>query len=408
MMGTYCTRRQRLVQRLPEGSGMLLFSGEELPMGVDMTYPFSVDRNFYYFTGLDMPGAALYLSRQTQRLYLPPFDPRRERYEGPQPSPEALCRLAEFSSWEAFTGIAQVVAALPKTERLYLDLQRDCAPLVCTPAAQANLAAQQRGIATENGYSLVFGLRTVKDSQEIDRIRQAVAVTGDALNIMVQTCHAGMREYEWQAAFEMELCRRGCGCSFPSIIASGKNAVYLHYTQNNAIVEDGQLFLFDVGAYFEHYASDISRTYPVGGKFSPRQRELYDFIYDATRLVLEHMKPHHLYGEHVRELQAFFARYLQPLHMVDSIVERDEVLRTLSRGCCHHLGLDAHDGYAGLEDDLLPGMVFTNEPGIYLGREGIGIRIEEDLLITEQGNELLSAGIPAAAPDIEAQMQKRG
>ena len=404
MTNAYRARRERLAQRLPESSAMLIFSGEELPMGVDMTCPFSVDRNFYYFTGLDLPGAAVWISRAEQSLYLPPFDPKRERYEGPQLSHVELCAISGFAVCEDFTSIAQIVAALPKTDLLYLDLQRDCAPLVRTPAARARIAAENRSITVENGYSLAFGLRTIKDTQEIESIRRAVNITGEALETMVRTCRAGMREYEWQAVFEMELCRRGCGCSFPSIVASGKNAVYLHYVRNDAVVQNGDLFLFDVGAYYHHYASDISRTYPVGGKFSPRQRELYDFIYDATRLVLEHMQPHHLYGEHVRALQAFFARYLQPLHMVDTIVERDEVLKTLSRGCCHHLGLDAHDGYAALDDELLPGMVFTNEPGIYLGREGIGIRIEEDLLITKQGNELLSASIPSSAADIEARM----
>lgn len=404
MTNAYRARRERLAQRLPEGGAMLLFSGEELPMGADMTYPFSVDRNFYYLTGLDLPCAAVWISRAEQRLYLPPFDPKRERYEGPQPTHEELCAVSGFAACEEFTSIENIAAELPRAERLYLDLQRDCAPLVRTPAARAKLAAEKRGMTAQNGYALAFGLRTIKDAQEIESIRRAVTITGEALETMTRTCRAGMREYEWQAAFEMELCRRGCGCSFPSIVASGRNAVYLHYVRNDAVVQNGELFLFDVGAYYKHYASDISRTYPVGGKFSPRQRELYDFIYDATRLVLEHMKPHHRYGEHVRELQAFFARYLQPLHMVDTIVERDEVLKTLSRGCCHHLGLDAHDGYAALDDELLPGMVFTDEPGIYLGREGIGIRIEEDLLITEQGNELLSAGIPASAADIEARM----
>lgn len=404
MTNAYRARRERLAQRLPEGGAMLLFSGEELPMGVDMTYPFSVDRNFYYLTGLDLPCAAVYVSRAEQRLYLPPFDPKREQYEGPQPTCEALCAAAGFACCEEFTGIEQIVAALPKTAALYLDLQRDCEPLVHTPAVRAKEAAMRRGMTAENGYSRIFGLRTVKDAAEIEAIRRAVEITGEALDTMVKTCRAGMREYEWQAAFEMELCRRGCGCSFPSIVASGKNAVYLHYVRNDAIVQNGELFLFDVGAYYQHYASDISRTYPVGGRFSPRQRELYEFIYDATRLVLEHMKPHHRYGEHVRELQAFFARYLQPLHIADTVEERDAVLRMLSRGCCHHLGLDAHDGYAALDDELLPGMVFTNEPGVYLGREGIGIRIEEDLLITEQGNELLSADIPASAADIEARM----
>ena len=113
MIETYCARRERLAQCLPENCGMLLFSGEELPMGVDMTYPFSVNRNFYYFTGLDLPEAALYHSREEQRLYLPPWDPKRERYEGPQPSQQMLCVSAGFDTYAEFTDVGQIVATLP-------------------------------------------------------------------------------------------------------------------------------------------------------------------------------------------------------------------------------------------------------------------------------------------------------
>ena len=396
----FAERRLRLSQSLPEEAGAVFFSGEEIPLGVDMVYPFSVDRNFYYLTGLDMPGAALWISREQTILFLPPFDPKRELYEGPQETREELCARAGVPATDCCDTAApeDLWSLLPKTRRLFLDLKRPEGGGLKTPAARLACCAREKGVEPENVYRTVYALRAVKDGGEIAAIRRAIDLTGEGLAHMVRSCRAGMREYEWRAAFEAFLSGRGCSTSFPSIAACGANAVFLHYTRANSTVRTGELFLFDVGAYCDHYAADISRTYPVGAPFTPRQREVYQLVYDATRLVLEKMQPYRPYRDHVEALQAFFARYIRPLHIVDTPLEEERFLHMLSRGCCHHLGLDAHDAYAELDDLLLPGMVFTNEPGVYLRREGIGDRIEEDLLITETGNELLSRNIPAS-PD---------
>jgi len=399
---TFAERRLRLSQALPEGAGAVFFSGEEIPLGVDMTYPFSVDRNFYYLTGLDIPNAALWLSRETTILFLPPFDPKREAYEGPQETREEQCARAGVAMEDCRDTAAPEAlwSMLPKTDRLFLDLKRPEGGGLKTPAARLAVCAREKGVEPENVYRTVYALRSVKDGGEIAAIRRAIDLTGEGLTYMVRSCRAGMREYEWRGAFEFFLASRGCGTSFPSIAACGENAVFLHYTRANCEVRTGELFLFDVGAYCDYYAADISRTYPVGAPFTPRQRELYQLVYDATRLVLEKMQPYRPYRDHVEALQGFFARYIRPMHIVDTSLEEERFLRMLSRGCCHHLGLDAHDAYAELDDILLPGMVFTNEPGVYLRKEGIGIRIEEDLLITETGNELLSSKIPAAPDDV--------
>jgi len=400
MKNIFSQRRSRLATMLPAGSAAIIFSGEEIPMGVDMTYPFTVDKNFYYLTGLDIPNAAIYIGLDRELIFLPPFDPRRESYEGPQRRPEQLCEDAGCAAGDLreYSPAESILEKLPKLSTLCLDLQRKPTAWYRSPAWRLDTIAREKGMKTENVYRSIYALRSVKDGSEISRIRRAIDITGESLEYMAKNCRSGMREFEWQAAFEYGLCRRGCSTSFPSIVASGKNAVYLHYVKNDAIVNDGELFLFDVGAYYDHYASDISRTYPVGGKFTPRQRELYELVYDATRLVLEHMQPYRPYNDHVVALNKFFDRYLIPMHIVDTELEKENFLRMMSRGCCHHLGLDAHDAYAELDDLLLPGMVFTNEPGVYLRNEGIGIRIEEDLLITETGNELLSKNI-ASAPD---------
>lgn len=402
MDNIFSVRRQKLAKSLPQNAAALVFSGEEIPFGVDMTYPFSVDRSFYYLTGLDLPCAAVMISQKGSLLFLPPFDPKREIYEGPQMTIAQQCARAGVGedACREYHSLERILAELPTPGKLLLDLKREIVPVLCPPARRAESLAAASGMSVDNVYPLIYALRSVKDAQEVERIRKAVDITGECLFYMVKTCRSGMREYEWQAAFEYKLRSLGCEVSFPSIVASGKNATYLHYVRNNDVVCDGELFLFDVGAYYDHYASDISRTYPVGGKFTARQRDLYALVYDATRLVLEYMKPHHLYREHVEALHNFFDRYLLPLHIVDTEIEKEAFLYMMRRGCCHHLGLDAHDAYADLDDELLPGMVFTNEPGVYLRHEGIGIRIEEDLLITEDGNELLSERIPSAPEDI--------
>lgn len=402
MESTYCNRRQRLAALLPEDGGALIFSGEEIPLGVDMTYPFSVDRNFYYLTGLDMPNAAVFVSAQGCKLFLPPFDPKREIYEGPQLSFGTLCGLAGFSEQDAAEGVPEdaLLDQLPALGSLWLDILRPEVPCYRSPASRMAARARNAGLEVQNVYKKIYSLRRVKDAGEIAKLRRAVDVVGESLDFMAASCRAGMPENQWQAAFEYAMRQRGCEPSFPSIVAGGKNAVFLHYTKNNAPVNRGEMLLMDVGAYHDHYASDISRTFPVGG-FTQRQRDIYQLVYDVTRVNLEYMKPGNPYQAHVDAMCAYFAKYLKPLHIAETEIEQENFLRGLSRGVCHHMGLDAHDGYAAPDEILLPGMVFTNEPGVYLKEEGIGVRIEEDLLITETGNELLSKNIPSAAADVE-------
>lgn len=402
MESIYHNRRQRLAALLPEKGGALIFSGEEIPLGVDMTYPFSVDRNFYYLTGLDMPNAAVFVSAQGCKLFLPPFDPKREIYEGPQLSFGQLCEIAGFAEADAQEDVPeeQMLAQLPVLNSLWLDILRPEVPCYRSPASRMAARARNTGLEVQNVYKKIYSLRRVKDAGEIAKLRRAVDVVGESLDFMANTCRAGMPENQWQAAFEYAMRQRGCEPSFPSIVAGGKNAVFLHYTKNNAPVNRGDMLLMDVGAYYDHYASDISRTFPVGG-FTQRQRDIYELVYDVTRVNLEHMKPGKPYQDHVDAMCAYFAKYLKLLHIAETEIEQENFLRGLSRGVCHHMGLDAHDGYAAPDEILLPGMVFTNEPGVYLKDEGIGVRIEEDLLITETGNELLSKNIPSAAADVE-------
>ena len=403
MENRFTVRRRKLARLLPSGGGALIFSGEEVPHGVDLSYPFSADKNFYYLTGLDLVDGAVFISRERCMLFMPPFDPHREANEGPQDSPGELCSTAGFEPADSaeFISVEECCEKVRGLCSVYcIDLERRMGPCYVAPSRRAERWCAERGIKTFNVYRTVYSLRAVKDKDEIEKIQKAVDITGESLSHMVGSCRAGMREYEWQAAFEFGLRRRGCDTSFPSIVASGKNAVFLHYVKNNSVVKAGDMFLFDVGCFYEHYASDISRTYPVGGRFTQRQKDLYKLVYDATRLVLEYMKPGRLYNDHVVALRDFFDRYLMPMHIVDTEIEKEAFQKMMSRGCCHHLGLDAHDAYARLEDELKPGMVFTNEPGVYIRDEGIGIRIEEDLTITEDGNFLLSRNIPSAPEDI--------
>lgn len=400
MISCYQARRQRLRDTLCQGGAALLFSGEEIPLGMDMTYPFSVDRNFFYLTGLRLPGAAVLLSPDGEKLLLPTPDPRREIYEGPQMTPEEMAAAAGFAWADCAVGL-DPLDVLPQAGTVYLDGKRPPTAGYHSPAARLAEQLREAGREVADVYPLVYALRRVKDAGEIEKLRRAVDVVDESLRYMAAHCRPGMTEGQYKATFEYAMAMRGSKPSFPSIVAAGKNSVYLHYEGERGVVRPGELLLLDVGAYVEHYASDISRTFPVGG-FTPRQKAIYNLVYDVTRLVLEHMQPYHRYQEHVDAMCAYFSKYLQKLHIADTEPEQERFLRSLSRGCCHHMGLDAHDGYAPPEELLLPGMVFTNEPGVYLPAEGIGVRIEEDLLITETGNELLSAAIPAAPQDAAA------
>ena len=245
-------------------------------------------------------------------------------------------------------------------------------------------------------YSLLAKMRLVKDEYEITCIRRAIEITNAGIRQMISQIKPNMSEMVMEGLFNFTLAQNNCNKNaFKSICASGKRATILHYADNNQMIEDGELFLCDLGATFKNYCADISRTFPANGKFSKRQKEIYEIVLGAQKIVEENAKP----GITLRALNKMVVEYYTkelPKHGLNK-----DVSEYYFHGVSHHLGLDTHDVNVG-NVPLTPGNVITNEPGLYIEDENIGIRIEDDLLINGTGCEVLSKDIIKNVEDIEA------
>jgi Xaa-Pro aminopeptidase len=247
----------------------------------------------------------------------------------------------------------------------------------------------------------VSEIRMIKCDQEINWIKEAIHKTHIGLNAILKALMPGMLEGQLDNVFEYNIRTAGAdGLAFPTIAASGGNGVILHYVENDCELKNGELVLLDLGAKYKGYNSDITRTYPVSGKFTKRQAQIYNIVLKAQQAVIDAMKP----GVPFERLNEVCKEVLtRELRNIDLIKEDSELGKYYYHGVSHHLGLDVHD-IGNRDSALTPGMVLTVEPGLYIAEEAIGIRIEDDVLITEDGNVVLSSEIPKAIDDIESLM----
>jgi Xaa-Pro aminopeptidase len=252
-----------------------------------------------------------------------------------------------------------------------------------------------------NAHKFMCELRMIKADFEIEEMKKAVNLTKMGLEAVMNNLKAGEIEYTAEAEFLYTIRKNGADTNaFDTIAASGGNAVILHYVENDNIMEDGNLILMDLGAQYKQYASDITRTYPINGKFSDRQKTIYNIVLKANEEVIKMMKP----GVPFADLNKKSTEVLtEGLLEIGLIKEAKEISKYYYHGVSHFLGLDVHD--IGFRDAVLePGMVFTVEPGLYIAEENIGIRIEDDILITQDGYVNLSKDIIKSVEDIEAFM----
>ena len=392
----FSRRRQRLTKRLlAEAAGKngaaLFFSGVEHPL-----MPFSPNPNFYYLTGVTIPGAAYLVSLSPQKvqelLLLPPADPAKERWTGkglhaggltPAAEPDADRRRAlEETRQDAISANYQLEESLARplkdAEFLYLDLPWDGlqGPIGLAQEWAERLKRRLPALEIRDAGREVADLRSVKDASELERMREAMAVTAEAHRTVARLLRPGLREYEVRAAVEYVFTSRGAETqAFPSIVGSGPNSCVLHYGAGERILEAGEVVVCDVGCRKGSYCADVTRTYPVSGKFTKRQAEVYQVVLGAQAAAIAAAKP----GAFVRDLHAAATEH----------IEKAGFAKFFFHGTSHYLGLEAHDA-GTYEKPLEPGMVITVEPGIYIAQEALGVRIEDDLLITEKGSEVMT------------------
>ena len=356
--------------------------------------------DFEYLTGLGLSDAWLVLSGSTPDehvvvLYLS----GNEVTEGPVAEAGAVTGIADV---RCFSDAPEQLGALlradgPSTPGTKLFLAMGMRGV---PDADVVAAVDTAGLEIQNLRPSLARLRVVKDEEELARLRRAAEVSALGAAQGMRSAGPGLGEAEIQAVIEAEFRAGGAPeTSFPSIVASGSNALELHYNENISTLTDGELLLTDVGAEYAGYAGDVTRTYPISGTFTDRQRDLYELVLSTQEAAIDSVRP----GVTIEDLNRI-AREHMAGHSGDLCGE--ETCDTFFiHGLSHHLGLDVHD--PGLPNlPLAPGMVLTVEPGIYIPDEGIGIRIEDDVLVTPDGHEVLSTAAPKSVSDVEAAMAK--
>jgi len=373
-------RRSRTAEAL--GDGLLVLAAGDEGEG-----RFQAANDFYWLTGVASPDAVFVLAAENgkatvERLYLHPRDERWELWNG--------SRLAPGEETERLTGIADT----RPLEHLAADLDELRAGAPATYASAGASGGESAGPAgvhdaeEQDASALLAPLQVVKDPSEIAALRASIDITQEALIEAMRRAVPGSYEFEAEALIESGFRKRGAeGLAFASICGSGPNSCCLHYRANDRRMEDGDLLVMDVGAKFRHYCADVTRTIPVNGRFTPRQREIYTHVYEASRAAAEVLKP----GASLGAAHRVAAAYL----------EERGYGKYFPHGVGHGLGLLVHDA-PGFRDELAPGMVVTIEPGIYIAAEELGVRIEDDYLITPSGAELLSTRIPAQPDELEA------
>ncbi len=402
-------RRQLAAER--SGGAIVLFGYSEIE-GVASRSAFRQENNFYYLTGCNEPDAVLLLLPAKEGLayreilFLPPRDTRQERWSGPHTAPGD----AEIAAKTGFTDVrsngefggalvqvleaySQVYALLPQTPS-YGHLPE--------PDAAEQLAKIRPDLKPRDLRPELARMRTVKSEGEIRLIQKAVDATADAHRAAWSMIRPGLLEHEVAGRMLGRLLERGCTRpAYPPIVGAGPNAVILHYILNANTLRPDDLILMDVGGEYGNYAADITRTVPVSGRFSPRQKALYNAVLGAQKAAIESVKPGMRLGGHGAGSLTQVANDYLNSHGEDRNGKRLGSYFFHLVG--HQVGLEVHD--PGADEELRAGMVITIEPGFYLPEEGIGIRIEDMVLVTEGGSRLLSAGLPREVEEIEAAMR---
>ena len=408
-------RREALLSDKSAPCMICIFSGSAPMRSLDEAYPFCVDRNFYYLTGIERENMILVLRKTysgsvVETLYIEPYDEVMAKWVGARmraPEATALSGIESVRDLGDFdddlNSILEGSRGLGKYH-VYLDLWRYQTNQPDTPAhtLAAKLQSRYPAVGIEEIYGDMAALRAVKSESEIEQMKKAQQSTRIAIEAMLRHAKPGMNESELEGAFDFSLMKQGVRQhAFATIVAGGPRATTLHYSENCCAVEDGQMVLIDLGAASGHYCADISRTFPINGKFTARQKQIYETVLQAQELVIAAAKP----GLTTRDLNQIVVEFYQSkLEELGLAKEGKTVRDYYYHGVSHHLGLDTHDICTERERTLQAGMVITVEPGLYIEEEGIGVRIENDVLITEDGCVDLSADIPRTVADIEAIM----
>jgi Xaa-Pro aminopeptidase len=423
----YRRRREQLAQAMQSGVAVIPTAPERV-RNRDSHFPYRFDSHFYYLTGFAEPEAVLVLTDKRSILFCRERNPEREVWDGFRYGPERAQERFGFDEAHPIAALDEALAQLLENRPALFypvgdDPQWDSRAMRWLNAVRAKVRA---GVTAPDRVqdirALIDDQRLIKDAHEQNLMRRAARIAAGAHRRAMQSARPGRSEYEIEAELLHEFRRNGA--QFPAyspIVAGGANACVLHYVSNDAPLRDGELLLIDAGCELDGYASDITRTFPVNGRFSGAQREAYELVLAAQRAAIGTVQPGASWIAPHDAAVRVLAQGMLDLKLLsgslDAVLEKETYKRFYMHRTGHWLGLDVHDAgdyrRAGQWRPLAPGMALTVEPGLYIRAAAdvperlrdIGVRIEDDVLVTAQGCEVLTAEAPKLVEDIEALMR---
>lgn len=394
----FIDNRRKLLSRLPENVLVVIFAGKAVIMSSDSEYPFFANRNFYYFSGIEQEESVLVLFRRNSEIQETVFvqtqDPLRERWTGKRMTREAVQEFSGIQDVRFLAGFEDFVKPMIQDQSLPIALEQG---LIAGPGKSfeklvLSLEGEREMISLE---TICARIRMVKEPCELDMIRLAIQLTQEATEEMARLIRPGVSELLLTSAFQYALHRRGCLIpAFPAIVAAADNALCLHHMNPVGRAQAGDLIQIDVGGRVAGLCADISRVFPASGYFSDRQKALYAAVRACQEACFRAICPGKLLSEVNDETKRSAKEELRKLALLsDDPSDLRDVSSYYWHNASHHLGHDVHD-ICLREIPLQAGMVITVEPGIYVEEWGIGFRIEDDVVVTNDGCELLSRSFP--------------
>ena len=426
-------RRKKLLQRIGKGNIALIGSASIQTRNRDVDFPFRQDSDFFYLTGFNEPDAlAVFIPEREQGEYIlfcREFDEKKALWEGAHAGLEGATAHYEANDAFPIDDLADILPGLLENKaKIFYPMGRNSELDHNLLEWINHIRSQSRtGVTAPNDLSsldvILHEMRLLKSIGELKLMRRAAEVSAAAHIKAMQACKAGLFEYQIEAELVHHFIQNGLrAVAYPSIVAGGKNACTLHYTENNSKLKHGDLLLIDAGAECDHYAADITRTFPISGSFTEPQKQLYQLVLDAQTAALEQIQPGLPWNQAHDASVEVLTKGLVELGLlkgkVRKLIKDEKYKQFYMHRIGHWLGMDVHDvGDYKVNQEwrlLEAGMVLTIEPGLYIPVDcktvdekwrGIGIRIEDDVLVTSQGHEVLTSGVPKSIAEIEALMQ---
>ncbi len=409
MKEQYILNRQRFIDKMENHSALILFSGALKLSSYDESYPFLVNMNFFYLTGIKQEESYLIITKNDDKidtkLFVLDNDEKLARWIGWYLTHEEarnLSGIKEIVSEKEFAKELRLLKNRNDIKTIYIDQEKQQFRGQVDFSLEFKKKFKNSGKNIVDAYPLIISLRAIKSESEIEAIKYSIGVTKRALEKVMKNLSSLPSENAVQALFESEIkTDANANTAFSTIAAGGENATILHYHQNTALLEKESMILLDLGAEVNLYNADISRTYPIDGRYHGLNKTIYEIVLACNKYIIDSIKP----GLSILDLQKKTIEFLTEACLDAKLIDDPlEIKDIYFHSVSHHLGLDTHDPISR-ELPLEKGMIITVEPGLYFSKYGIGVRIEDDVLVTEKGHEVLSKDIIKEVADIENYMR---